>query len=99
MESRGYTNPFAGRREITGACTDFPAGTQFEATTVVGPASLVPVGASLLGKKACALTELGGSFSTSSYTDGALLKAPPAADGPWTVNVSAGKSATIVCAK
>lgn len=97
VEATGYSTGLT-RRQVTASCVDFPAGTQFESATISGPVTAYPVGSSLVGKKACALTEYYGTLLASSYTDGVLVKPPTTDTGAWTVTVAAGKRGTVLCA-
>ncbi|XXY44486.1 hypothetical protein WME91_31225 [Sorangium sp. So ce269] len=49
------------------------------------------------GVKGCALTEISGVFNQNSWTDGALITAPSALNGNWTISVSNNKSARWAC--
>ena len=77
-------------------CVDFPSNATVttKPVQVEGSTFVLTQGS---GIKLCGLTELGGQFTTPSWTDGVTMIVPPTLDGNWQLTLSPNKTAAWAC--
>lgn len=96
IESNLQSSTDTGAHALVGAvCVDFPS-IAAEWGWGYGGAGTWPM-TSGNGVKMCGLTGISGAFKTESYSNGVGLNAPSTQTGNWSLTLSAGKGAEVLC--